>query len=283
MMGDVFQTLIDARERGEPVALATVVEIQGSVPGSESLKMVVDAHGRRLAGTVGGGCIEAEVLGEASAVIANERPRLVNYRLTEEETGIDGLICGGTVRIFIEPIVAPTCVVFGGGHISSSIAPIARLAGFRVIVIDDREAFANRTRFPSNVADQVIAAPFVEAAQALPVGRNHYLVIVTRGHAFDREVLQWAVTTSARYIGMIGSRRKVLETYRQLIAEGVAPTVLQRVQAPIGLDIGAVTQEEIAVAVVAELVFERRRGYRPERKGVRRPDPLQLDELEAMA
>lgn len=276
-MKDVYEELLRLRAAGTPAALATVVSVQGSVPGSESLKMLVSREGR-VAGTVGGGCVEAEVISAAREVIEAEKPRLVEFTLTEEETGEEGLVCGGTVKIFVEPVVSPTCYLFGGGHVSLSVSKVAGLAGFRVVVIDDREAFANRERFPH--ADDCVCGEFLEVARRLPIGPGSYIVIVTRGHRHDRDILGWAVTTPARYIGMIGSRRKVLGTFRDLVAAGTDPAALERVKAPIGADIGAVTQEEIAVAIVAEMIAVRRAGFKRPKAGPRRPHALLLEQVE---
>ncbi len=268
-MTDVFEKIISLRKQGIPAALATVVEIRGSVPGSESLKMLIDRDGKRLAGTVGGGCVEAEILVAGREVIDNERPQLLEFTLTEEETGVDGLICGGRLKVFIEPIVSPICYIFGAGHISLSTSQVAKIAGFGTVVIDDREAFANRERFPH--VDAVHSGPFLEVAAGLSITPNSYLLIVTRGHAFDREILRWAVSTPARYIGMLGSRRKVLTTFKSLVEEeGVEPRLFERVRAPVGLDVSAVTHEEIAVAIVAEMIEARREAYRKPRQGPRR-------------
>lgn len=169
------------------------------------------------------------------------------------------MICGGVMDIYIEPIVpTPKVFIFGGGHISLFVARISAMAGFQVAVIDDRPQFASKERFPE--ADEVIAEEFPFALPKLKANRSSYLVIVTRGHAYDQEVLEWAVHTEAKYIGMIGSRRKIQTVYNSLKEKGMAAEKFQRVHAPIGLNIGALTPEEIAVAIVAEMIQERRKG-----------------------
>jgi xanthine dehydrogenase accessory factor len=164
--------------------------------------------------------------------------------------------------IILEPVAgAPSLLIFGGGHVSKYISRTAAMAGFRVTIIDDREKFANRERFPEAV--QALAVEFVEAFRTIRVKPSTYIVIVTRGHRHDEAILGEAIKTSARYIGMIGSKRKVLATFEHLIGRGVSPALLGRVRAPMGIDLGAVTAEEIGISVVAELVAERRGGKEP--------------------
>jgi xanthine dehydrogenase accessory factor len=159
--------------------------------------------------------------------------------------------------IILEPAAgAPTLLIFGGGHVSKYISRFAATAGFRVTIIDDRDKFANRERFPE--AARILASDFVEAFQTIAIKPSSYVVIVTRGHRHDEAVLAEAIKTSARYIGMIGSKRKVLTTFEHLIDGGVSPRLLERVHAPMGIDLGAVTAEEIGISVVAELIAKRR-------------------------
>jgi xanthine dehydrogenase accessory factor len=162
---------------------------------------------------------------------------------------------------FVEPLRPEEVVfIFGGGHISTFVAPLAKMVGFRVVVIDDREEFAHRARFPH--ADRILQLPFAEAWEVLSVSPSSYLVIVTRGHIHDTTVLREAVRRDVAYVGMIGSRRKRNVVYRALGEEGVPKEVLDRVHAPIGLDIDAETPEEIAVSIVAELIQVRARRQR---------------------
>ena len=159
--------------------------------------------------------------------------------------------------IYIEPILPTTTVfIFGGGHISLFVSNISAMTGFHVAVIDDRAQFASKERFPE--AEQVIAEKFFLAFPQLKVNRSSYLVIVTRGHAGDQEVLEWALTTEAKYIGMIGSKKKIKTVYKNLEAQGTAREKLQRVHAPIGMEIGALTPEEIAVSIVGQMIQVRR-------------------------
>jgi xanthine dehydrogenase accessory factor len=243
------------RRAGERGALATIVHTNGSIPSYESSRMLVREDGS-IAGTIGGGCVEAEVWAAAKEVIQAEQPRKMTFNLNQDAAYDAGLICGGTLEIFVEPILPqPNLYIFGGGHISSAVARAASAAGFTVTVADDREAFANTERFP--MAEKLYTTYEDAFAKILP-NASSYLLIVTRGHKDDMRVLAWAVRTQARYIGMIGSKRKVLSVYKALEKDGYSPEEFERVYAPVGLDIGALTPEEIAVSITAELVAVRR-------------------------
>ncbi len=252
---DLFEEVVRMRRAGQLGALATIVHTNGSIPSYESSRMLVREDGSSL-GTIGGGCVEADVWAAAREVMRNEAPRKLVFHLNNEATYDNGLICGGTVEIFLEPILPqPILYLFGGGHVSTAVAKAAHAVGFGVGVIDDREAFANSQRFPMA---QEIYTSYDDAFQKLRPSASSYLVIVTRGHKEDMRVLAWAVRTGARYVGMIGSKRKVLSVYRALEKEGYATGEFERVFAPMGLDIGALSPEEIAVSIVAELVAVRR-------------------------
>src|SRR3981081_3927002 len=210
-----------------------------------------------IAGTIGGGCVEAEVWQAAREVMESEKPRTLTVNLNQDPKYDTGLVCGGTLDIFVEPVLPPAALyIFGAGHVSVSLYKVAKGAGFDVTVVDDREAYANRERFPE--AKEIIAEDFDRALARLAPNESAYLVIVTRGHRDDMRVLRWAVQTSARYIGMIGSKRKTIAVFRELTKEGLSPELFARVSAPGGRDIGAITPEEIAVAIAAELIATRR-------------------------
>lgn len=261
---DLFERIHVLRSRGEPAALATIVRVRGSSPGKESMKMLVLEDGTFL-GSVGGGCMEAEVWSAAKEVLVDEKPRLLEFTLTEGEMGDSGLLCGGRVEVFVESLTMPLLVLCGGGHVSKAVAAVAGHVGFRVVVLDDREAFANPERFPT--AARTLAGPFEETLPQIDPGSNAYIVIVTRGHRMDGTCLGQALRTPARYIGMIGSKRKIRHIYDDLRREGFTDDDFRRVRAPIGLDIGALTSEEIAVAVVAEMIAIRRGATGPARNG----------------
>ena len=263
---DLFEEIVRLRERGERGALATVVLAQGSTPGAVSAKMLVPESGRVL-GTVGGGCLDAEVVALARQVIADERPSSFDYDLNGPEAAESGLACGGRVSVFIEPVTLPRALIFGAGHVGQMLCRAAAMAGFRVSVFDDRESFASRHRFPeaAEVAVRSLQGPFDD----LTVNAATTLLIVTRGHQHDQDILRWAASRPAAYVGMIGSRAKRRAIFRALEEEGMDPSVLARVHTPMGLDIGALTPGEIAVAVVAEMIAVRRgRGTREERMQV---------------
>jgi xanthine dehydrogenase accessory factor len=197
----------------------------------------------------------------------DEKPRRLHFNLNANPEYDNGLICGGSLDIFVEPVLAtPTLFLFGGGHVSMAVAKAAQAVGFGVGVVDDREAFANAQRFP--MAHEIYTS-FEDAFEKLQPNSSSYLVIATRGHKEDMRVLAWAVRTQAKYVGMIGSRRKVLSVYKALGKEGYRVEEFEQVHAPIGLDIGALSPEEIAVSIVAELVAVRRNAESASHKKVK--------------
>ncbi|MGA8730023.1 MAG: XdhC/CoxI family protein [Terracidiphilus sp.] len=254
---DIFEEITKLKREGKRAALATIVNVRGSIPSIVAAKMLVREDGSIL-GTVGGGCVESDVRKGAMEVMRDEKPKTFNFNLDQRPDDDTGLVCGGSLEVFIEPIIPlPQLYIFGGGHIGLNVHKVATLAGFETILSDDRELYSNRERFPD--AHEVHAGEMEELMGGLAPSDSSYIVIVTRGHRHDMQVLRWALDTPAHYIGMIGSSRKVLAVYEQLQAEGVAAESLKRVFAPIGLDIGAATPEEIAIAIVAELIAVRRR------------------------
>jgi xanthine dehydrogenase accessory factor len=253
---DVYEEVVRLRKLGQKCALATIVQVNGSIPSYESAKLLVREDGSMI-GTIGGGCVEAEVWNAAREVMETEKPRHLSFNLGQDAAYDNGLICGGQLDVFVEPVLPqPGAFVFGAGHISKSISKVASLAGFSTTIVDNREAFANRERFPE--AADIYAEEYEEVFLKLPVNETSYIVIVTRGHRDDMRVLRWAVTTTARYIAMIGSKRKVINVIKELQKEGFTPENFERVFAPMGLEIGAVSPEEIAVSVVAEMIAVRR-------------------------
>ncbi len=266
---DVFEELVRLRRLGQKSALATIVDVRGSIPSFQSAKLLVREDGS-MVGTIGGGCVEAEVWNAAREVIETEKPRHLNFNLGQDAAYDNGLICGGQLDVFIEPVTPiPSAYIFGAGHISKSLSKVAALAGFRTAVIDNREQFANRDRFPD--ADEVIAAEYEEVFPKLEINESAYLVIVTRGHRDDMRILRWAIDTPARYIGMIGSKRKAINVIKELEKEGIPRERFERVHSPMGLEVGAITPEEIAVSVVAEMIGMRRNaqpGWNPLSKSV---------------
>jgi len=253
---DIYEEIVKLRRDGRRGALATIVNVRGSIPSFETAKMLVRDDGS-IAGTIGGGCVEAEVWQAAREVMESEKPRTLTFNLNNNPTYDSGLVCGGTLDVFVEPVLpASNLYLFGAGHVAQSLYKVARLAGFDVTVIDDRENYANRERFPE--ARDIYAEHFDKTFGQLAPPENSFIVIVTRGHRDDMRVLRWAIEQPAHYLGMIGSRRKVLAVYQELEKEGIPHQKFERVHAPIGLDIGAITPEEIAVAITAEMIAVKR-------------------------
>lgn len=253
---DIYEELVRLRRLGQKCALATIVQVRGSIPSFESAKLLVREDGS-MAGTIGGGCVEAEVWNAAREVIETEKPKHLTFNLGQDAAYDNGLICGGQLNVFVEPVVPqPRAYIFGAGHVSKSISKVANLAGFATVIVDDREAFANRERFPE--AEEIYAEEYEAVFPKLPVNSSSYLIIVTRGHRDDMRVLRWAVTAGARYVAMIGSKRKTISVVKELEEEGIPRQAFEQVFAPMGLEIGAVTPEEIAISVVAEMIAVRR-------------------------
>jgi xanthine dehydrogenase accessory factor len=319
-------------------ALASVARRRGSLPMSATAKMLVTASGARV-GTVGGGCLEAEIIERALEVIERRRPAISEHTLNSELAGDYGLTCGGTALMFIEPVIpdpllaavyrecagvlgrgeramlatgadwsagadkllvtpagavgaggarlrevldaataadeeqrfddgifaerimgAPRLIVFGGGHVGAKVAEAATFAGWRATVVDDRPDFASSTRFP--FAERTVVADFHDLPETLGIDRDTYVVVATRGHHHDALIVEQLATRQFRYLGMLGSRRKVALTWRLLEASGVPAERLAQIHAPVGLSIGADTPEEIAISVVGEMIAVRRAGSR---------------------
>ncbi|NKB67218.1 MAG: hypothetical protein GKR89_09165 [Candidatus Latescibacteria bacterium] len=345
-------------------ALASLVWSSGSIPMSDRAKMLVRADGR-VSGTIGGGCLEAEIVNAGRQVLEAGRPHFTSYTMTEQQAGESGLNCGGSVRIFtelaspvlfarllqarqerqncvvatllrtdtsvqpgagqilyyaggerwgslgtpaVDDLVAeqagqilatergqlleldlssqqkealglvdkakveafvepfsppPVLYVFGGGHVGGQIAALAKNTGFRVVVIDDRPLFATAQRH--RTADECLIAQMDGVFDDLPIDEQSYIVAATRGHQHDEIVVEGALATRARYIGMLGSERKKMVLWKRILQRGADRVRLDQVWAPIGLNIGADNPEEIAVSVVAELI-KVRRGVRKEWK-----------------
>jgi xanthine dehydrogenase accessory factor len=255
---DVYEELVRLRNLGQKCAIATIVDVRGSIPSYESAKILVREDGSMI-GTIGGGCVEAEVWNAAREVIESEKPKHLNFNLGQDAAYDNGLICGGQLDVFVEPVLPlPRAFIFGGGHISKSLAKVAALAGFGAVVIDNRESFANRERFPD--ALEVHAAEYEDVFPKLALNETSYIIIVTRGHRDDMRVLKLALGTPARYLAMIGSKRKVINVIRELEKEGIPRAAFERVYAPMGLDIGAISPEEIAISVAAEMIAVRRKS-----------------------
>jgi xanthine dehydrogenase accessory factor len=256
MSQEVFEALTQALDRGEDAALVTIVSAQGSTPQRVGAKMLVFADGRTV-GTIGGGCYENDAFWKAKEALQSRKPLLVKYDLTDDFAQESGLICGGNMQVYIEPLEStPHLHVIGAGHVGYHLAKLAHTIGFKIHVLDDREKFASRDRFPE--AAEVTVDSIPDWLHKVVIPSNAYVVIVTRGHTHDLDALRSLAARDLRYLGLIGSKAKVKRIYDALLAEGMPPECLQRVHAPVGLDIGAVSPEEIAVAILAELIAVRR-------------------------
>ena len=242
-MREVIAALSEALEHNEPVALATVVEVAGASPAQVGFKLLVRPDGATV-GNVGGGELEQRVRDEAVAALREGRSRLFRSTLREEGPDALGTLCGGDVTFFIEvynPI--PTLLIVGGGHLGRPLAEMARIVGFSVQVVDAQPERATVPQF-----DPAAVTPWT------------YVVIITRTHLTDEQALRQALATPAAYVGMIGSQRKVQTIFDHLRASGVPDEQLARVRAPIGLDLGGRSPEEIALAILAEVVQVRYGG-----------------------
>lgn len=249
---EVFVELLRRRARGEPVALCTVVRTAGSTPRKSAARMLVAAADQ--VGTIGGGRVEKEVLDAARALLRGgaAEPQLYRYHLTRQL----GMCCGGEMEVFVEPMCpAPTLIVCGGGHVAKALVPLARPLGFCPIVVEDLEELGNRERFPD--AERIIDSFAVRDWQGVTLDENCYVVIVTRDHQQDQTLVEELLPLELAYLGLIGSRRKILMFRQRLVNKGFSAERLARVHAPIGLNIGAQTPAEIAVAIAAELIAVR--------------------------
>ena len=349
-MKEVIRGAVETLRDGRPCVLATVVRTKGSTPQKAGAMLLVRDDGSGL-GTLGGGCVEGDIWFAAQEMLRQEGgPEFKDYYLNEDIAARDGLVCGGTMYFYLEPLrriddflplgdeileaydggepvslativnsprrpellgaklllradgtvsgtlgspaldepaletarriadigntesitaegaeifvegftTPPTLVMVGGGHVGKATADLAHLLGYRVYVVDDRPEFSNKERFP--YAEQVVVAPYHQWAEHLSINVNSFLVVATRGHRFDDMALESALKTRARYIGLLGSRRKTLMIYRRLMEQGVAKERIREVYAPVGLNIGALTPEELAVSIMSEIIMVRRGG-----------------------
>ncbi|MBN2472172.1 MAG: XdhC family protein [Anaerolineae bacterium] len=258
-MDDVtlFGLIHDAQAQGQDIALATVVRTQGSVPRHAGSKMVVWPDGQ-FAGTVGGGMLESRVIEAALEVIASSRPEFLTYQMADMDAGDVG-VCGGTVEVFVEPILpAPTVLVIGCGHVGKEVAALAKWLGYRVFVSDDREDLCSPEQIPG--MDAYYPVPARELTSHVTITSQTYIAAMTRGQIVDLELLPPLVSSPARYIGLIGSKRRWALTAEALREQGMTDTQLARVYAPVGLELEAETPREIAVSVLAEIIMVQHGG-----------------------
>lgn len=249
---DVFEAVAEALQRGEQAALVTIIRAQGSTPQRVGAKMLVFPDGRTV-GTIGGGCYENEAFWKARKAIETRQPVIARYELADDVAEESGLICGGQMEVYIEPLEpAPELYLVGAGHVSYHLARAAHEVGFKLHVIDDREKFANAERFPH--AEEVVVDAIPDWLERAELPAHAYAVILTRGHRHDLDALRALVPKRIRYLGLIGSRAKVARLVEVLEGEGMPAGQLSRLHCPVGLDLGAVTPQEIAVSILAELI-----------------------------
>ncbi len=254
-MLEIYQEIIRIISGGKRAALATVINSDGSVPRLAGAKMLIREDGSSL-GTVGGGGAEEQARQEAPGVMRSGKAQILHFDMSGKGAQAK-MVCGGQTDIYIEPVLPPErLLIFGAGHISQYTAALAKSLGFSVTVIDPRPEYNSPERFPE--ADVLINKPYEEAFKEVNVTARDYLIVVTPGHVLDELCLEFAVSTPAGYIGMIGSKNKTKDVFERLSVKGVLPEKLKTVHAPIGLAIGAETPEEIAVSIMAEIIRHKR-------------------------
>jgi xanthine dehydrogenase accessory factor len=250
---DIYEEILRLKRDGRSSALAMIVQCTGSSPQKEGSKMLVRGDGS-IMGTLGGGCLEAEVIQASLMTIRDGRPVTVPFELTERH---GGLVCGGKVLVYIEPLVPePDLFILGAGHVGKALAKTARFCGFRVTVADDRPEYANRESIPESSG--IIIRDFKEVFSGIVVKKESYIVIATRGHNHDLDALKAALRTEAGYVGLLGSRRKRALLFKTLKEDGFSDEDIGRVIIPVGLPIGSVTPEEISISIMAQIIQSRR-------------------------
>ena len=254
MSGNIFEEIAHCCKSQTPAVLAIVTNSEGSAPQKPGAKMLIRPDGS-IAGTVGGGSVEADVIKAALKILEQGgAPRNMHFELTRR----NGFMCGGAMSIYIEPLLpAPRLVIAGAGHVGKALATLSSFCGFRTAVIDDRSEYANREHFPT--ADTIVVDDFIPGIQKISVDTNTSFVIATRGHEHDYEVLEEALRTPSPFIGVVGSRKKRNGFIESLLEAGFEPEDIIRMHLPVGISIGSVTPEEIAVSIMAQIVEKRRK------------------------
>jgi xanthine dehydrogenase accessory factor len=252
---ELYRRMAELSEQGMPFVLATIIDAKGSSPRGVGTKMLVLGDDATVE-TIGGGALEKRVIADALACLASRVSRVERYELRVEGDHAVGTLCGGEATVFLE-VNAPdrTLLIVGAGHVGRSLCSCAKLLDYRVVVLDPREDMVSRERFPD--ADELICGDLARTAELVPISEATHVVIVSHGHHHDKAALSSVVDSSAAYIGMMGSAGKVRTVFAMLTAEGVDPKLLDRVHAPIGLDIGAETPAELALCIMAEIVAHR--------------------------
>lgn len=253
---DIFAEIRECQLRRIPAALVTITKVKGSAPRHAGAKMVVRVDGS-FSGTIGGALLEKQAIDAAVEAVRVKEPRLITLQLFEKDDGSGIGVCGGEAEIFIDPIVIPNrVIIFGGGHVAKPTAHIAAMCGFAVSIYDERAEWAAAERFPE--AEIVRAGSYDEAVEKLNIEEGDYVVIVSPSHEIDYRVLRMVIDRKMKYLGVICSRRKWKLFREKLEQEGVDSSDIDKVHAPIGIDIGSETPEEIAVSITGELIKVRR-------------------------
>jgi xanthine dehydrogenase accessory factor len=249
----IYEEALRLKRLGRTSVIATIVECRGSSPQKQGAKMLVRDDGSTM-GTLGGGCLEADVVQGALMCMKNDEPMTLPFELTERE---GGLVCGGNVLVYIEPLAPdPHLVILGAGHVGKTLAKLARFTGFRVTIADDRREFANQENVPD--ANDVLVTEFERAFEGMPVQENTFIVVATRGHNHDLDAVKASLRTCAGYVGLLGSKRKKALLFKALAESGFSEQDISRVIIPVGLEIGSTTPEEIGVSIMAQIVQKRR-------------------------
>ncbi|PID85438.1 MAG: hypothetical protein CSB13_08090 [Chloroflexi bacterium] len=253
----ILQALLAAQQAGEAVVLATIIKTSGSTPRHAGAKMIIYENGRSL-GTVGGGELEERVRHLAQDVMQDGQARTIAYSLVDANRGDPG-VCGGELEVYCERYLSPaTILVMGCGHVGQAVASLAKWMGYRVVVCDDRPEMANSETIPE--ADLHIAGTIEDVQKNAPITRSTFVVAVTRNVLVDRQILPALAHSPAPYIGVMGSKRRWLETKRLLQEDGLTETDLARFHSPIGLELNAEDPNEIAISIMAEIIMLRRQG-----------------------
>ena len=257
MTVDIYQALAEVEKNNDSAALCTVVKSIGSTPRHVGSKMLVYPDGKFI-GTVGGGDLEHRVLDEAWIAMGDGESRLLSYTMADPSRGDPG-VCGGTVEVFVEPILPPAMiVVIGAGHVGKAVVHLAKWLGFRVAVSDDRPEFCTPESVPG--ADAYYPVEMGKLAEELKINKRTYIVITSRGASVDVQGLPGLLEADPAYIGVIGSRRRWLTTVKGLKEKGVSEEKIARVHSPMGLELNAETPEEIAVSILAEVLMLKDKG-----------------------
>ena len=253
----IYQSLSEIESKGGSAVLCTIIASQGSTPRHVGSKMLVYPDGH-TEGSVGGGELEGRVVDAAMEAAGDGKPRTMEFSMADPARGDPG-VCGGTVTIFVEPILPPaTVVVMGAGHVGRAVVHLAKWLGFRVVVSDDRPEFCNPEATPG--ADVYLSCPLAEISSQISITTSHYLILATRNVMVDVPGLPALLETPAAYIGIIGSKRRWTTTRNMLLEAGLPEEKLKRIVSPMGLELQAETPEEIAVSILAEIIMLRRGG-----------------------